>query len=90
MVKIKGLKAKVEKHRKYNVPGRIYDIESQSSKEDPKIVAESALKKVAPHLKIKPDLSEIKFDKVTKSILGSHVLYQQQHKGKPISGAWIR
>lgn len=90
MVKIKGLKAKVEKHHKYNVPGRIYDIESQSSKEDPKIIAESALKKFAGHFKIKPDLSELKFDKIKKSILGSHVLYQQQHKGKPISGAWVR
>ena len=32
----------------------------------------------------------MKFDKVKKSILGSHVLYQQQHNGKPISGAWVR
>lgn len=69
MVKIKGLKAKVEKHRQYNVPGRIYNIESESSKEDPKNIAEFALKEVAPHLKIKPDLTELKFDKVKKSIL---------------------
>ena len=90
MAKIKGLKAKVEKHPQYNVPRRIYDIESHSSKEDPQLIAESMLKKVAPDLKISPDLSQLKFDKVKKSILGSHVLYQQQHKGKPISGAWVR
>ena len=23
-------------------------------------------------------------------MLGSHVLYQQYHQGKPISGAWVR
>ena len=39
------------------------------------------LKKVAPDRKISTDLSQLKFDKVKKSILGSHVLYQQQHKG---------
>lgn len=39
------------------------------SKEDPKNIAEFALKEVAPHLKIKPDLTELKFDKVKKSIL---------------------
>ena len=90
MVNIQGLNAKVEKHRQYNVPGRIYDIESHSSKEDPQLIAESMLKKIAPHLKIKPDLSDLKFDKVKKSLLGSHVLYQQHHNGKPISGAWVR
>src|SRR6266480_3089013 len=90
MVKLKGLKAKVEKHPQYNVPRRIYDIESKSSKEDPQRIAESMLKKVAPDLKIKPDLSQLKFDKVKKTLLGSHVLYQQQHGSKPISGAWVR
>jgi len=90
MAKIKGLKAKVEKHPQYNAPRRIYDIESHPSKEDPQHIAESILKKVAPDLKISTDLSQLKFDKVKKSLLGSHVLYQQQHKGKPISGAWLR
>jgi Zn-dependent metalloprotease len=90
MAKIKDLKAKVEKHPQYNAPRRIYDIESHSSKEDPRHIAESMLRKVAPSLKIRPDLSQLKFDKVKKTILGSHVLYQQQHKGKPISGARVR
>jgi Fungalysin metallopeptidase (M36)/Fungalysin/Thermolysin Propeptide Motif len=90
MVKLKRLRAKVEKHSQYNVPRRIYDIESQPSKEDPQRIAESVLKNVAPDLKIKPDLSQLKFDKVKETLLGSHVLYQQQHRGKPISGAWVR
>ena len=41
-------------------------------------------------MRIAPDLSQLKFDKVKPSILGVHVLYQQYHAGKPISGAWIR
>jgi Zn-dependent metalloprotease len=90
MAKIKKLKAKVEKHPLYKVPRRIYDIEAHPSKEDPPLIAESVLKKFASEFKIKPDLSQLKFDKVKKSLLGSHVLYQQQHKGKPISGAWVR
>ena len=90
MSKIGGIKARVEKHSKYKIPRRIYDIETSPRKEQPRQIAESVLKKIAKNLKIKPDLSDIKFDKVKVSILGSHVLYQQYHQGKPISGAWIR
>jgi Zn-dependent metalloprotease len=90
MAKIKGLKAKVENHPIYKVPRRIYDIESKASKAAPAKIAEALLKKIAPALKIKPDLSQLKFDKVKDSILGKHVLYQQYHEGKPISGAWVR
>ena len=87
---MKNLKAKVEKHPERNVPRRIYDIQSKSSNKDPKTIATSTLKKIAEELKIKPDLSQLKFDQIKESILGKHVLYQQQFQGKPISGAWIR
>jgi Zn-dependent metalloprotease len=87
---MKSLKAKVDKHPERNVPHRIYDIQSKSSKKKPESIAESTLKKIAPDLKIKADLSQLKFDQVKESILGKHVLYQQQFQGKPISGAWIR
>jgi Zn-dependent metalloprotease len=90
MAKMKGLTAKVETHPQYKTPHRIYDIESKASKESPQKIAEATLKKIAGDLKINPDLSQLKFDKVKESILGSHVLYQQYHEGKPISGAWIR
>ena len=88
--KLKGLKAKVESDPQYKVPRRIYDIDAKPSKEEPKEIAESLLKKIAPNLKINPNLSQLKFDKVKESILGSHVLYQQYYEDKPISGAWIR
>lgn len=90
MAKMKGLTAKVETHTQYNTPHRIYDIESKPSDQTPQQIAEATLKKIAGDLKIRPDLSQLKFDKVKESILGSHVLYQQYHAGKEISGAWIR
>jgi len=90
MAKIKSLTAKVETHEQYKTPHRIYDIESNASNKTPQQIAAATLKKIAGDLKIRPDLSQLKFDKVKESILGSHVLYQQRHAGKPISGAWIR
>ena len=90
MAKMKGITAKVEKHHRYKTPHQIYDIRTQMSGKGPRKIAEATLQKIAGDLKIKPDLSQLKFDKVRKTILGSHVLYQQYHLGKPISGAWIR
>lgn len=90
MTKIRGLTAKIETNEQYQTPRRIFDIEAKPSKQSPQTIAEAILKKIARDLKIKPDLSQLKFDKVKDSILGSHVLYQQYHAGKPISGAWIR
>ena len=90
MKKIKGLAAKVERGGRFKTPRRIYDLETKASSKSPQAIAEATLKRIASELKIKPDLSQLKFDKVKESILGSHVLYQQYHAGKPISGAWIR
>jgi Zn-dependent metalloprotease len=88
--KIPKVKAKVDSHPGYGVPQRVYDIESSPSKAKPAQIAAAFLKKIARSLKIKPDLSQLKFDKVKDTLLGSHVLYQQYHGGKAISGAWIR
>lgn len=90
MKKIATLKAKAEMHRHYKTPRRIYDIEANPSSKSPRKIAEATLKKIAGELKIRPDLSQLKFDQVKKSILGSHVLYQQYHAGKQISNAWVR
>src|SRR6266852_6821474 len=90
MTKMKGLTAKVETHHRYKTPHQIYDVKTQGSGKSPRKIAEATLKKIAGDLKIRPDLSQLKFDKVRKTILGSHVLYQQYHAGKPISGAWVR
>jgi len=90
MERIKGLTAKVEMGGPYGTPLRIYDLETKPSRKPPEEIAEAVLRKIASALKIKRDLFQLKFDKVKQSILGSHVLYQQYHDGKPISGAWIR
>src|SRR5262245_7085206 len=90
MAKLKSVKAKVESHPVYNVPRRIYGMESSASSKPPKDIATAFLKRVASDLKIDRNLSQLKFDKVKESILGSHVLFQQYHNGKPISSAWVR
>src|SRR5882672_10772323 len=90
MRKIKGLAAKVEMGGPYGSPRRIYDIETKPSRKKPEVIAEAILRKIAADLEIEPSLFQLKFDKVKESTLGSHVLYQQYHAGKPISGAWIR
>jgi Zn-dependent metalloprotease len=90
MKKLKGITAKAEMHSQYKTPRRIYDIESEASGKSPRKIAEETLKRIAGDLKIRPDLSQLKFDKVKESLLGSHVLYQQYHAGQPISNAWIR
>ena len=106
MTKLKGLKARVEVHPEYDVPHRIYDIEMPAPSKKGLVkkaaggtakkgdaarqIAEEFLRRIATAIKIKPDLSDLKFDKVVRSILGSHVLFQQQHNGRPISSAWVK
>jgi Zn-dependent metalloprotease len=87
---MKSLKAKVDTRAGLGVPGRIYDIESKPQKGKPRDIATAVLKKIAADLKINPDLSQLKFEEVRESILGKHVLFQQQQDGKAISGAWVR
>ncbi|QIF01669.1 M36 family metallopeptidase [Roseimicrobium sp. ORNL1] len=87
---IKALKAKVELNPVSKMPRRIYDFRSKASKSKPRTQAVALLKGIAKDLQIQPDLKQLKFDKVNETLLGSHVLFQQYHEGKPISGAWVR
>src|SRR5262245_51500147 len=90
MRKIAGVKAKVDTHPKYNVPYRIYDMDWQPVRGTTTEIAEAVLKRIAPSIDIKQDLSQLKFDKVKETVLGKHVFFQQYLNGKPISGAWIK
>src|SRR5262245_35174077 len=90
MPKKRAVKAKVELHPKYKVPRRFYDIEEKALTGNTRQIAEGFLKKVAGDLQINPDLSELRFDQIKQSILGKHVLFQQQQSGRPITGAWVR
>jgi Zn-dependent metalloprotease len=85
-----NVKAKGRNPNKYDIPKQIYDIETEPTSEDPRVIAESFLKSSSDFLKIDPSLENLKFDKVNKSILGSHALFQQYVNDKPISGAWIK
>jgi Zn-dependent metalloprotease len=87
-LEVDGFKGKVEIRPSRGVPKRIFDIETEPSKRSAKELADSLLSKISPVLKIEPSL--MRFDKVKESMLGSHVLYQQYHEDKPISGAWLR
>jgi Zn-dependent metalloprotease len=90
MAKSRSVKAKIEVDPKLKVPRRIYDVEEPAVEGEPRQVAEQFLTRLASDLKIKPDLSDLRFDQVKHSLLGEHVLFQQQQAGLPISGAWVR
>jgi Zn-dependent metalloprotease len=84
------VRGKVELDSEQGVPRRYYDIEDPASDEDPRRIAEDFLARVADELGISPDLSGLQFQEVRSSILGKHVLYQQQQAGRPVTGAWAR
>jgi Zn-dependent metalloprotease len=84
------LKAKIERDPVRNAPSRVHAIKGAPTGGTPKQIAVKTLKKLAPTLKIDPDLKQLRFDKVKKTVLGDHVLFQQCLKGTPISGAWVR
>ena len=83
-------KFKIEIDPTSNAPRRIHGLAEKPSSAAPRRIAEAFLKKVAGDLQIKADLSQLKFDQVRESLLGRHVLFQQQHAGRPITGAWVR
>src|SRR5436190_15827626 len=95
MKKLKSIKASVEMQSRFKVPRRIFDIASSAKAKaakpgKPKDTATAFLQKIAKDLEIPPDLSNLKFDEARSSLLGTHVLFQQQFEGMPVTGAWIR
>lgn len=86
----RAVRAKVEVDPAQETPRRYYDIEEPASDKDPRRIAEDFLARAADELGISPDLSGLKFQEVRGSILGKHVLFQQQHAGRPVTGAWAR
>jgi Zn-dependent metalloprotease len=88
--KKRAVKAKTELNQKYKVPRRFYDIDEEASTGNARQIAEGFLKRVADDLQVSPDLSTLEFDQVKESLLGKHVLFQQQYNRRPITGAWVR
>jgi hypothetical protein len=90
MAKAKSVKANVDLDPNTKLPTRFFDVQEKISQGSAKDKAEEFLKKAAGDLRIRPDLSQLKFDQMKDSILGKHVLFQQYEAGKPITGAWAR
>jgi hypothetical protein len=82
--------AKIVRHQTYETPHKAFAIQDVARKGTPRAAAQAFLKTIAKELKIKPDLSDLRFDKVIESPLGTHVLFQQYHDKKPITGAWVK
>jgi hypothetical protein len=85
-----AVRAKVERVAGPGRSLRIFDIDGLSLPKDPKRAAWKALAALAERLEIAPDLSDLVFDEVRRSVLGTHVTFQQHHDGRPVTGAWVR
>jgi Zn-dependent metalloprotease len=91
MPKIGKLSAdKVLLHKTYGTPCKALAIKDTPRKGTPRAAAESFLRGIAKNLRLRSDLSDLKFDKVVESPLGTHVFFQQYHDKKPITGAWVK
>jgi hypothetical protein len=81
---------RVLRHKIYGTPRKALDIKDVARKGTPREAATAFLKGIAPQLKIPADLGNLKYDKTVQSPLGTHVLFQQYHNKKPITGAWVK
>jgi Zn-dependent metalloprotease len=104
MAKIKDLDANVEINEGFQVPRRIFDIKPSDALKarvgiapgtvaktgSAQLIAENFLKSIEGELDISVDPANLRFDKVLRSPLGRHVLFQQYIDGKPVSNGWVR
>jgi Zn-dependent metalloprotease len=86
----------------YNVPRRIFGIKPSADVQKRsdaaraakgggvEVLASNFLKTIEKNLKISVDPAQLRFDKVKRSPLGRHVLFQQYYDGKPVSNGWVR
>jgi Zn-dependent metalloprotease len=81
---------KVVLHKTYGTARKALGIKDVARKGTPRQAATAFLKSIASQLKIPADLGNLKYDKTVKSPLGAHVLFQQYHDKKPITGAWVK
>ena len=87
---VPGVSGRVEYSAARAVPRRFFELETKASRAAPRAIAQALVRKLAPRLGIAPDLSQLRYDRAKRTLLGHHVLFQQQHAGKPVSGAWLR
>jgi hypothetical protein len=66
----------------------MYDLELKSGFADSKVIADQVAETIAKRRRLRAN--DLRFDTIIRSILGSHVLYQQYRDDLPISTAWLR
>jgi hypothetical protein len=81
---------RISRHRTYGTPHEVFGIDGVPMKGSPQAAARAFLRGVATTIGTNEDLKDLKFDKVIKSPLGSHVLFQQRRGGKSVTGAWVK
>src|SRR5262245_49387007 len=90
MTRVGGVRAKIQQRTVHKTPAKLYDIKTAPKAGTPRRVATRFLGRIARDLKIRVSPKELRYDKTVKTVLGSHVLFQQYRKGKPVSGAWLK
>ena len=90
MARVAGVRAKVHELSAHKTPAKLYDIQTPPRPGTPRSVASKFLGRIARDLKISVDPRDLRYDKTVRSVLGSHVLFQQYRHGKPVSGAWLK
>jgi Zn-dependent metalloprotease len=90
MARVGNVRAKVHERTVHKAPSKIYDIQTAPKTGTPRRVATAFLPRIARDLKIRVAPRDLRYDKTVTTVLGSHVLFQQYRKGKPVSGAWVK
>src|SRR5262245_16799697 len=90
MTRVGSIRAKIHERTVHKTPAKIYEIQTAPKAGTPRQVATRFLGRIARDLKIRVSPKELRYDKTVKTVLGSHVLFQQYRKGKPVSGAWLK
>ena len=90
MARVGNVRAKVHERTVHKAPAKLYDIQTAPKSGTPRRVATAFLGRIARDLKIRVAPRDLRYDKTVKTVLGSHVLFQQYRKGKPVSGAWLK
>jgi Zn-dependent metalloprotease len=88
--RVQPFQAKVEARTPHGKPRRMTQVRGLPNGKDPVQTAKRAIQAIARKIGIKPDLSQLAFEKARTSILGTHVTFQQVHDGHPVTGAWVR
>ncbi|MDQ1354373.1 MAG: hypothetical protein QG657_4682 [Acidobacteriota bacterium] len=82
-------KANVRWNKDDYVPRKVSDFESKPAAGEPREIADTFLKDNKDTLKISCQLSDLRYEKISRSLGGCAVLYQQHFEGTPIHGGWV-